>query len=623
MELFPVADNFAVAVSEILTLPKRGRPTMNGHVMSAGERKKKQRGGRATMRRKNIAILDMETDPFDNRSDKKILPFLAVLYSDQFETVIIWDENFDNLVSRIFAALDDLPEPFTIYAHNGGRFDFMFLIHKLRGDVKFKGRAIMSAKIPCRNGTHELRDSFHIIPERLASYQKDEFDYAKNLPARRGDHKQLIIDYCINDCKYLLELVQKFIEDFGLKMSIGQAAMFELTKHYPDIAHLKDGWDNYLRGYFFGGRVECLQGAGIFEGDYKTYDVNSMYPYVMATRQHPIGGHDDYTLSTGIGPNTVFIDLECENSGALIGRDPLTKETTANIPHGNFLTTIWEYETALKFGLIKSVSINFAVDCSQRTDFSKFVLPNYEQRQFTKKALRAMRERGDDKSDEYKDLKGDDIFLKLLLNSGYGKFAQNPRNFKEHFLTDTDELPPKDWFKSIDKLPLEDQSSYRLPAEECSGYWIWSKPAPGWRFNNVGTAASITGAARAVLLEAIQGAVKPIYCDTDAIICRALPGVDLDGERLGAWDLEDEYNKVVICGKKLYGGQFKTPKSGQFHKIRSKGVSGVTWQDLCDLLGSAHSTGIEKASFAPTLSKSGVQYYLRRVIKATAPSHQP
>ena len=78
------------------------------------------------------------------------------------------------------------------------------------------------------------------------------------------------------------------------------------------------------------------------------------------------------------------------------------------------------------------------------------------------------------------------------------------------------------------------------------------------------TAASITGAARSVLLHGLSNAVRPIYCDTDSIICESL-SEDLDGSRLGAWKLEAHGSKVAIAGKKLYAvfsdePQFKDPE---------------------------------------------------------------
>lgn len=574
-------------------------------------KRSKEREGRE----RRIGVIDSETDPFDNVSQERVLPFLFVVYTDEREPIVLWDENFRRLVRRLIAALESFDEPYTFYAHNGGKFDFMFLIHELRGEVSFKGRGIMEAKI----GQHSLRDSFHIIPEKLAAYQKDEFDYSKLKRGERYKHKAETIRYCINDCRYLLDIVKGFVGEFGLKLSIGQAAMFELRKHYK-VEKFSAGWDEYVRGYFYGGRVECLQGRGEFVGDYKLYDVNSMYPFVMASCQHPIGGFFEYDLRAGEpGPDTVFLDLDCRNNGALIGRDE-NGATTARIERGRFRTTIWEYEMALRHGLIRDVEINFCLDCTQRSDFSKFILPEYARKAEKKRILDLMKDEGRAFGPEYLKVKQEYTFSKLIQNNAYGKFAQNPRNFKEHYLTDPGEMPPKEWLKSLEKLKPDEREAYEQPAFESDHYWIWIKPAAGWTFNNVGTAASITGAARAVLLDAICKAHDPIYCDTDSLICRDLPGVDIDKERLGAWDIEDEFSRVIVNGKKLYAPMYAEPKKsadGQIkpYGVKSKGVSGLTWNDMVALLNGEQ---IAIANKGPTLTKFGTQDYITRTIRATA-----
>jgi hypothetical protein len=40
--------------------------------------------------------------------------------------------------------------------------------------------------------------------------------------------------------------------------------MCELSQHY-DVKKFSPAWDEYMRGYFFGGRVECLKGRGLFD----------------------------------------------------------------------------------------------------------------------------------------------------------------------------------------------------------------------------------------------------------------------------------------------------------------------------------------------------------------------
>lgn len=610
-----------VCVERPEPLKKPGRKPLGEKPLTRKEHKMREKKKMKTARLENIAVLDFETDPFDNVSKETIHPFAACLYADNIEPVIIWEEDHERFIEAVIRAISNLPGRFTIYAHNGGKFDFMFLVSRLRGEVSFKGRSIMSAKI----GVHDLRDSFHIIPEKLAAFQKDAFDYSKLRRDARGAYRDEIIRYMTNDCRYLLDIVKSFLAEFGIKLSIGQAAMSVLKSKY-DVKKFTDGWDQYVRNYFYGGRVECLRGRGSFSGKYKLYDVNSMYPFVMATRQHPVGAMQDYKLRMGaISEKTVFIDLECDNNGALIGRAP-SGETTARIKNGRFFTTIWEFETAAKYNLISNVKINYCLDCNLRTDFSEFVLPLYDKRQTVKKASALLKASGQENSAEWIRLKKDDIFLKLLLNNAYGKFAQNPRRFKDYYLTDPNEYPPEKWFASLKLLPEDQRKFFTEPHYEDDRYWIFQKPAPGYAFNNVGTAASITGAARAVLLEALQHARNPIYCDTDSIIAEELNGVPLHASDLGAWDIEDIYSKVAIAGKKLYSVWHDTPKKrtpeqlkaglSPEYTIKSKGTAGIVWADMDAML---RGEVVATTSKGPSLDRYGNQKYIERQIRATAP----
>jgi len=238
-----------------------------------------------------------------------------------------------------------------------------------------------------------------------------------------------------------------------------------------------------------------------------------------------------------------------------------------------------------------------------------------------------MKAGGMENSAAFMDMKKDDIFYKLLLNNAYGKFAIDPRRFKEHYLTDPDQTPPDEWFRSIRKIEDENErAKYLDPVFESERYWIWAKPNPGFRFLNVGVAASITGAARSVLLAALQSATNPIYCDTDSIICRDLPGVEISNVALGAWDLEDEFSRVIINGKKLYSVEHVTPKPraaaelaeglDPCYTVKSKGTARLTWAEMDCML---HGAAFEVRNRAPTLTKFGEQYYISRKITATAP----
>jgi len=559
---------------------------------SGVERNQAWRAKRASKRLQNVAILDMETEPFDNVSQDFVTPFLAVLYSTEFETIIIWEEDYNTFVEKVYSAIVNLPDTFTIYAHNGGKFDFLFLIRKLRGEISFKGRGIMVAHI----GKHELRDSFHIIPEKLANYRKTEFDYDKMKRAFRAKWRAEIIAYCIDDCVFLLALIQKFLQTHGFKISIGAAALAKMRENYK-IETLGDGQDAALRPFYLGGRVECIQGAGYFQGVFKLYDVNSMYPAAMAQERHPIGS--EYSSREGTPSQfTAFVELECFNNGALFQRDD-NHETNVTWGHGRFLTTIHEYKMAKELGLIENIKIRRCVDNNQFTTFEKFVNPFYELRAEMKEQFDTLKE----SDPSYYGMKGDILILKLVLNNAYGKCAINPRRFKDYYMTDPYELPPKE---------KDGSNSYGdFPAYRGYDYWIWERSTLRKKFLNVGTAASVTGAARAKLMRAIHFAKNPIYCDTDSLICEELRNVEIHSSKLGTWKFETDISEAIITGKKQYG--YKTP-SGKT-KIRAKGANGVTWTDLeAMLIGET----IAKTGFGPTLTRRATQAYITRHIRATA-----
>jgi len=576
------------------------------------ERMRVVRTRRRTEKIKRIAVLDFETDPFDPHTQAPVYPFTACLLADDIEPIVIWEDVLERFIDKLLDAIEAIDEPHTIYAHNGGKFDFMFLIHRLRGRVSFKGRAIMAAEI----GIHSLRDSSHILPMKLSDWKKDNFDYAKMRKDKRGAYKNEIIEYMINDCRSLLEIVKAFVGEFGFKLTIGQAAMAELKKHHS-VARLGEHTDATLRPFFYGGRVECLAGAGHFVGAYKLYDVNSMYPHSMADYQHPIGSHYSFRRRGGINAKTAFLDLSCRNYfpggiGAFVTRQQNADgqwETTARVERGSFRTTVSEFNAAVELGLIEDIEIHQYIDCDRWGDFGAFIRPMYHRRHETKALMKEMRKNGvSEESPEYLAVRKEDIFLKFLLNNSYGKFAMNPRRFKDNYFTDPGAPRPKGYEDSL-------RAIVRTPY-----YDVWERPAPRKNFNNVGTAASITGRARAILMHGIVNAVDPIYCDTDSIICRSISNVEISDTELGAWKLEDEFDEVAIAGKKLYACLSRA-KDGQKEriKVRSKGVreGALGWNDILRLLDDEVIPVI--ASLAPAFRKDQSQHYIPRNVQRTAP----
>lgn len=551
-----------------------------------------------------IAVLDFETDPFNDETREAVYPFCGEIFDGENSTVI-WEEKYEVFIDKIHAALLALDDTsrWVVYAHNGGKFDFMYLLRKLRGFVSFKGRALMSAKI----GHVELRDSMHILPAPLANYKKEKFDYRNNAKGIRSkpEIKAKILQYLHSDCVYLYDLVKHFGDRHGLKLSIGQAA-FGLLKARYKIDSLGSASDEYLRQWFFGGRVECPCGPGIWEGDIVMDDVNSMYPAVMAELEHPICA--DYSVrslkyGSKINPNphTVFLEVECDNFGALCqrGEDGLD----FNVAHGIFKTTIWEYKTALELNLIRNVKIRACIDFPRRSNFADVVVPLYEER-------RAMKDRIDtmEAGPERDEVSREDLVTKFLLNNMWGKTAQNPRRFKEFFFSDFDACPPGECVAPF-AYRDEDDGIWTMEASSENDYIVWKKPVSTHRFNNVATGASITGAARARTLRKMHEVGKPLYADTDCVIYFR-NGPNTTSNALGTWKTEVEISRLLVAGKKLYGYQ------GSKEKVKCKGAPGLQWAELEKVIAGQTVTKINRA---PTIAKSGHQSYSERDISITCP----
>jgi hypothetical protein len=473
------------------------------------------------------ATLDIETDPF--LFGRTPLPFACGFYDG---------ENYhqtwgDSCIAEMMEYLDSLPDNYRIYVHNGGGFDFYFLQDFITNPLFFIKTRVAKCGLLDR---HELRDSYKMLPIPLSAYAKEEIDYNKFEYGVRERHKQEILRYLFLDCKYLYDLVSAFITKFGDHLTIGSAAIRLLKRHHPN-KHESTFFDALFREYYLGGRTECFEVGGL-KGDFKIYDVNSMYPYVMAAREHPFG--NQYKL-TGKLPDSgfYFAKIEATSRGALpIRSDKGTK--SISFPHGRnmFIATSHEIRQAQELGLL---DIHRVIECRAWKETQTFA--TYVNECMAGKL--AAEARGD---------KAERTFYKLLANNGYGKFGQDPRKYRDCII--------------VDSYDEAEQQGYAV-STTFGDRLIAEKPADlkPYSFNNVAIAASITSASRAELLRGIANAERPVYCDTDSIICEGL-NMPLHPTELGAWKTEARLDRLYIAGKKLYAGFLDNKPA----KKASKGV---------------------------------------------------
>lgn len=564
-----------------------------------------------------LATLDFETDPFEH--GKRVAPFDVGFFDGEMHKEI-WHDDCANL---IIDYIDSLDEPYIIYAHNGGKFDFFFFLERLDRQIRIVRGRILEASFTSSKGIrHVFRDSYAIIPIPLRQYEKDDIDYKKLHKKVRDRNKQEIQKYRRQDCKGLYELVSRFRERFGNALTIAGAAQKELKKFHP-FKSGKEQFDRKFRPYFYGGRVQCFEG-GLIEGNFKVYDVNSMYPDAMRNQRHPIGTRN--TVSDRIGPNTFLVEVQAKNYGAF----PKKLEDGSlsfDVERGRFFVTIHEIEAALETGTAEIERINRAYDFEDWTYFDSFVDYWYGLRQAAQKS-----------KDFDRMAKIDYLLFKLILNSAYGKFGMDSREFADSMFTLNSDLYIPEPFCSCVGICLCTEPTWRH-AHENDKYIIWEKPIERPYFYNVATAASITGAARAKLLRALAKAKRPVYCDTDSIICEGLDA-QIDGSKLGAWKLEATGNRIAIGGKKMYAvfddakAQYedvqhynyknfphvetKKLSHNELHLVKKASKGGQLSPD--QIVAVAQGKTVKVEMDAPRIGLDGTWTWVHREIRSTLPN---
>lgn len=525
---------------------------------------------------RKLAVVDLETDPFQYGRLPK--PFSAGFY-DGDEYRDFWGED---CILQLMAHIASIKEPLIIYAHNGGKFDFFYMFDYLENPVRIINGRIVEATY----GKHIFRDSYAILPVPLKAHDKLEIDYSKMEAHCRDEHRAEILEYLKFDCTSLYELVFKFRERFGNNLTIGGTAIKTLKKIHPfDTGNSRH--DERFRAFYFGGRVEAME-TGIIEGRFDVFDVNSMYPDAMKNKLHPTGKFyasaanpklvGDCMLK-GFSSPFFFIRVIGHNYGALPQR---TKEgLNFRIPYGEFFTTSHELRVALKYGLFKIEKVVEALIPQKTISFGEYVDTFMEEKILGKKQNNKTME----------------LFAKLLLNSAYGKFAQNPDKYYDYMIA-------RDL---SDVGELDDAELWEL-YEKHAQFSIWRRKSTSESYYDVAIAASITSASRANLLEALATSTRPLYCDTDSIICEKFNGRQ-DAHALGAWKHEATLTRVAIAGKKLYAG---FDEAGEVVKLATKGVR-LSAEEIVRVCG---GESVHWQNMAPSFSISSAPKFISRTIKS-------
>jgi len=184
------------------------------------------------------------------------------------------------------------------YAHNGGRFDFLFLLEHLKHyttkpiSLICMGSSItgITVKRDSRRHTH-FRDSFALLPHSLDALSKSfETSHQKQTGKIDFDRERVSrdnpthIEYLRHDCQSLYEILDTFqrmplIENAGLKISLASTALAAWRSTLETDIHSTSAYvQNFVRQSYAGGRCEIFK---MLLKDGFCYDVNSLYPSML------------------------------------------------------------------------------------------------------------------------------------------------------------------------------------------------------------------------------------------------------------------------------------------------------------------------------------------------------
>ncbi len=544
----------------------------------------------------SVGVGDIETDPFAP-GRLEINPFVAG-YFDGKRKQIWWGPD---CIEKMVAAFKKARG--IIYFHNGGNFDFHFLLEFLPvADCEWlcMGKRIVRIKLPWGL---ELRDSFAIIPKKLAAYDKQEIDYKKFEANVREKHRDEIVSYLKSDLENLFNMVGGFLARFPAEVTLASSVFKLMKKEYDyNPGRSSREFDEKFRPFFFGGRVQFFE-LGAIQGRYHVVDINSAYPHSM-TKPHWFGfsGEACVGMPKRYREQSLYV-VDCLAQGCFPERQ---KTGGVEFPHkrGRFNVTGWELIAAKELGLVEDLKILVCYTPTQVLDIGKFAKTLYGKKLAAKKA--------GDKEEEF--------FNKIAVNAGYGKLALNPTRFSEVRVMPLFEEPEyvNEKGRPIKRAKAEKEGQTLW--ENCwddkdrgLSFWKRSSYKEGIdKFVNVATAASITGYVRSFLMRSMAVTGGAVYCDTDSLVLKSVKGLKLS-DRLGDWKLEltvdsgkkgtDDKGKVKqsglwLAGKKLYAAFGQEPGGKWKWKIASKGVKLTPERIISIALGNTETMTFDAPTFS-------------------------
>jgi len=374
-----------------------------------------------------------------------------------------------------------------------------------------------------------------------------------NLP-RTYEEINYFIKYNINDSLITYKFMEWLQEEYlklgcEMKVTISSSALDLFRRKYLKIPMLSKDKEVILFCYkaYYGGRVEAFK-RGIFNkknyGYIKTFDVNSLYPWMMLKGNYPYGNcyhlkdvSHHFKSFEGIG----YFELYCPKMK--IPLLPVKKEKLL-FPTGHIqgYYSFVEIRKSLSIGY-KILKVGEGIYWTDKFNpFKNFVTDLYEYRMKRKKKKCPTQ-----------------LVPKILMNSLYGKFAFNYAD--KEMIIPSSEL---DKYAETSSMIVPYDSSneiYRIRSSEESYCPSYVHPE---------LSLYVTAFARIFMWEIFKktGFKNILYTDTDCLFTRRFIKETFE---LGGLKVENSFKECCIIKPKMYGG---TILDNNEDVIKIKGLHG-------------------------------------------------
>lgn len=423
----------------------------------------------------------------------------------------------------------------------------------------------------------------------------------------------------------------KLLKDLNKFLTTGSLS-FELQKSYTAKYNLDpnkimycsiEEYDLYKK-WFFGGLTQfnpMIQGKLITPESGKVIDINSAYPYAM-TKPLPVDKLWNLKDAVPSPKQNVYhyFHMKIKKAKAKYMETPFLRNWKSQGGDDNryclYLQDFEcyyledEFKTLCKYYEFEGVEIIDVYWCEVLDYLAEYINTIYDLKSYYKKL--------NNKSGQF--------LYKILLNAGYGKYAQRYNMRTEYWINTKDkeamlqkgEARLKTTIMNFYGKKIVENDYYVFPLTKltavdnvCGRSNIAILKKEITRAHNILVASTITALNRVFLMETILklGPENFYYCDTDAIFFNDknvdISCIEIDGYKLGAWDYELNLKKLVVLGAKAYWAEEKTENK----KVKFSGINKKFLEDYGRMdwfMSSEDSTVLKGATLKKKETPSGI-----------------